>query len=928
MTVATWSFRPRNYEEEAQNSRLASQSSAEDHPLTARTTATGTSGTSSLGEVDPLRIADPLASSVDDDPLAAFHTPTTGLYSSVGEMDDSFEPWESKTPGILARYTTNEKLSLASDILGGKGPRLTGDSVSDKVKSRLEELDEDQEQETDSLTQQEFVERIENYSKQLAIAWHKEQRVNAIKLVIQCSKLLGQTEVIKFYPSKFVLITNILDKFGDLVFQRLIVKANEDLAARGKAQKLPEDFTADMVPTEAKEICQNWFFKIASIRELLPRLLVETAMLNSYRFLGDVDVNETLKRLTMQMRGIGDPLVAAYSRCYLCRVGVRVAPRARSYLMPLFNDLMATMPQLDSEMIQQQTIKERVTMAEYLNLYTPALDWIMQCVAHKADDPTLHAILDACQSTKNSSVLLNGVIASFPPQYVSSRASQFIHLIKEASDTGLPKYQLFQTLGFNVSMSPPPEDDRKTILNEVWSVVTKLERPEEYVACAEAWIEYPVKYFSPRQVNTMLADIVVHLSRDRAYSLFYGQLHSILNKILSHMRNFSDIFSMDSFLPFFDLFHETSVKSEASKTVLETFANSQQEPLSDPVALSGMMYLCKIAHDGMTAMSFEDERKRVAELVIAFLSKTSFGRNFESALEFFVEARGNFSNLDAVLKYIVHRVNSLIMQTHAIVGGKHNRKTSQFVRSCIAFNFITVPSISDYMMRLKLYNMTGCVAIVNHALSQADVFFNAAIDLIPDLPDRIDIDATMELVDPFLVDAIRDLLSALLMLPDHPEKDRLFMLKRLFTTIQARTWKLPHCHAEALVATLQLLAALSQQSYLYGAAGVEANDVLYASSSKFIGDVTTMASSVLDAILVIANDMPEGEQKGAVLCKAFETMARTGDLKTDAILRLTADFGKMARKQSSKSAETVHRIVRELMSQQFPHAEQLQLLCA
>jgi len=32
--------------------------------------------------------------------------------------------------------------------------------------------------------------------------------------LVQCSKLLSDTSVIQFYPSKFVLITDILDNFG------------------------------------------------------------------------------------------------------------------------------------------------------------------------------------------------------------------------------------------------------------------------------------------------------------------------------------------------------------------------------------------------------------------------------------------------------------------------------------------------------------------------------------------------------------------------------------------------------------------------------------------------------------------------------------------------------------------------------------------
>lgn len=47
------------------------------------------------------------------------------------------------------------------------------------------------------------------------------------------------------------------------------------------------------------------------------------------------------------------------------------------------------------------------------------------------------------------------------------RANQLIHLIDTAPDTGLPKFQLYQTLGLSVSMTPPPDEDKKAILVSV-----------------------------------------------------------------------------------------------------------------------------------------------------------------------------------------------------------------------------------------------------------------------------------------------------------------------------------------------------------------------------------------------------------------------------------------------------------------------------
>ena len=40
--------------------------------------------------------------------------------------------------------------------------------------------------------------------------------------LLQCSKLLADTSVIQFYPSKFVLITDILDNFGTLAILSLL----------------------------------------------------------------------------------------------------------------------------------------------------------------------------------------------------------------------------------------------------------------------------------------------------------------------------------------------------------------------------------------------------------------------------------------------------------------------------------------------------------------------------------------------------------------------------------------------------------------------------------------------------------------------------------------------------------------------------------
>jgi hypothetical protein len=147
----------------------------------------------------------------------------------------------------------------------------------DKVKDRLEELEEATKKDVEGestvkITQQEFITQIESMHEELLQAWNENQRVQSLKIAIQCSKLLSDTAVIKFYPSKFILITEILDTFGRLVFDRLRGRSVIYDSINAVPVPLPQDFKAEDVTPMARETCRNWFYKIASIRELLPRM--------------------------------------------------------------------------------------------------------------------------------------------------------------------------------------------------------------------------------------------------------------------------------------------------------------------------------------------------------------------------------------------------------------------------------------------------------------------------------------------------------------------------------------------------------------------------------------------------------------------------------------------------------------------------------
>ena len=52
-------------------------------------------------------------------------------------------------------------------------------------------------------------------------AWAAEERVRALKIAIQGSKMLGDTAFPQFYPALFVRVTEMRDNFGELVRGRM-----------------------------------------------------------------------------------------------------------------------------------------------------------------------------------------------------------------------------------------------------------------------------------------------------------------------------------------------------------------------------------------------------------------------------------------------------------------------------------------------------------------------------------------------------------------------------------------------------------------------------------------------------------------------------------------------------------------------------------
>ncbi|XP_039948158.1 VPS35 endosomal protein sorting factor-like isoform X2 [Bactrocera neohumeralis] len=852
--------------------------------------------------------AEPLTLSFDGtDPLSLFARqeqenmdPLTQMEKNRKSLDEDNISWGAKRLGILNRYTTSEKLSISTSFLsaansGGEGIK-SQTVVADKVKFRLEQLDDFDDASMShmiDLTQQEYIQRIEQLNQELIASWNDDQRVKSLKIVIQCSKMLADTSVLSFYPSQFVLITDILDMFGKLVHERLNIKASDgDNRKSSGAEPLYEN---------ARETCQNWFFKIASIRELLPRLYLEMAILKCYEFISPKEFDKNLLRITKMIRGIGDPLVQTYARCYLVRISLNVTSNKES-IKENFKDFLKIYNTIFSGAVRSELNRQRVSIETYLSLYSPALDFMLLALVHKNSIYTVE-IMNECKGTKNNGLLFISMLNVFQPKFIAANALEFVKLLGSSNTEGISKGNLFRALGISVSDYPPLPEQRLQFLNGSFNTIDTFTDPIEYINCIETWAQFIAKNFAITVINDLLGTITLRVNASRTYERFYTQLQNILDKILQHFENTELLLIQENFLPYLDLFKKDSNRIVVCKNILIRFHQKSEDIISDEIVINAIMFIGKILSDSVTAQSVEDERRQISHLISSFIRKVTYPKDFERQLSFYVDAREAFTDLDAVYITLVNSVNKLAVGIRHVIKGNYTQKTGAFVKACIAFCFISIPSITAIQNQMDLYLLTGQVALLNQCLGQADACFEAALQLVSNLPRSVETEGISRNLETYLVSYLCNMLATLVVVPDSPDQGVLYLLRLLLSVVtkfpfDAQSSGLVIVYLQAL----DMLYIQSLEEFPYHIPGVVSNDELYGHDQKYLTEVNNICVQVIDDILVqlkILGSKRQLRTQATLALDLFLRIIRYANLSREKTFQLAVNLWILAAKAES-----------------------------
>ncbi|KAI5736076.1 hypothetical protein M8J77_026343 [Diaphorina citri] len=848
-------------------------------------------------------IQDPLSTTLDGiDPLTQFTQEGSMTDNSPTEESTPDNDWTSRRSAILNKYTTDEKLSMISSYLSG-GEKTAKVEATTTLKKRLEQLDdfeEGSEREMGDLTQAEYMKHIEALNRELTQAWHSDQRVKALKITIQCSKLVVDTTAITFYPSKCTLVFDILDVFGRLVFDRLRNKAEYYPPNSPVPTRLPENFTSKMVPESAKETCRNWFFKIASIRELVPRILVEASLLKCYRFLTDGEAPQALSRLCRMVRGIGDPLVAAYARCYLCHVAATM--QLSEFFNDNFNEFLRTYPHLLNKCVLGDLIVQKIDMSTYMCLYSPALEWILN-IRHYSS-PQLHNVFDKVCAMNNNGLLLNSMMKAFPKYFVAEKCSQIIAMIAACGSKDVSQYILWATLG-NQLLDDPPEDPLGT-LNGVWGHISQIKDPTRYVTCAKVWTKFLLKHFSSIEFNWFLGDIIHHMTPSRMYEHHSAELALIMNLGVSSTLPIMSILGMEHLLPYLELLRDEN-RLDVCKNLMKAVYETSPEPIHDVIIVNTIMTLCKFLHNSLNALSVDDERRQVSQLLCDFITRAQV---YGNQLSFYVDAREAFSNLDPVIIALVHCVNKLSM--------KPNCKSS---KACAAYCFITIPSVESPWTQLQLYYLSAQVALSNNCLGQVDASVKAALSLVLELnkTNNGDQEIRVQYSDSLVLSYLRQMLSSLIIVPDNPEQSILYLTKALIKVIAMYPWSQDTtCKSDALISVLDMLSVARQDVYPYSIKSVDNNSILYGNDPEFLSEIDSMCTEVLE--LILEHIQENTQHKGVT---SFELFVRCLLLTDPSGTSLASNLLKLCRKQQDIDENYLKRTV-QYFQPKYPTLQVLQ----
>jgi len=404
-------------------------------------------------------------------------------------------------------------------------------------------------------------------------------------------------------------------------------------------------------------------------------------------------------------------------------------------------------------------------------------------VGHNANKALFVKVYELYEANPKKAIYLKSIIRYFPSEMIASATTTMMTAIKEHFVTDDDRLVLIKELGMTLLRSPPKKNQNKLdFINFGWECMNKATKPELYMDCAIVLVEFAIKNLNQNSVNLFIKEIFRKF-QDFALSTssddqLFKKLEYLLVKVMTTAQDFSELIGFENLLGLLNYF-PLNVKNKLCEMMLNFFVEHHPR-LQDGFLIHSVFQIAKTLHDKIDSMSTDEEIKRISHTISRIVKKIDFGRDLDKTLNVLTTARGFFINLDEVTETLIGQVCCLAARAHSFVKGKHNQKTKSFIKACIAYSHITIPTLESTEKQLKYFLLTAEVAMLNGLIGETDSLTKAILSTIDENFDQKKAAATG--------DVLLRLIGFLVVVPSNPETAYFQIIEGVLTLLKNKDW--------------------------------------------------------------------------------------------------------------------------------------------
>jgi len=213
-----------------------------------------------------------------------------------------------------------------------------------------------------------------------------------------------------------------------------------------------------------------------------------------------------------------------------------------------------------------------------------------------------------------------------------------------------------------------------------------------------------------------------------------------------------------------------------------------------------------------------------------------------------------FINLDSVTETLINETTKLAVQCHALVKGKHTQKTQTFVKACIAYVHITIPTIESSQKQCRLFQQAAQVALMNGLIGETDSLIRAALQQLDE-----NFDPKIEGLL-FIVEQVLHMLGFLVIVPSNPEEGFFQIVEGIVQLIKLHDWSADassELQVRIYAGCVSYLASQVQDKLPYQVDYVNSNDQIFIGNDEFKQEANQLMDDLFAQVLEVITKLNE-----------------------------------------------------------------------